>query len=865
MYLEGSRKRVPSSVLPKDPEELRDKRVLLRRGGALGDVLFVASMAATIRSQQKRCQIVFACPEWIMPLVRRIREIDTVISCKEALRIKVWESFDFLLDFAGVLERNERASYVDYFSLHKERIGIEKWPLIFPTFSFPKGSRNYIAIHVGGSNIKKKWPISYWAALLQELDKKKILYVLLGDGGDDHPECSDSARDLIGSTDLEEACKIVFGSSMLVGTDSGLLHFAGMAGIPSFSLWGAFNPRLTLPYYRDARSLQGKAECAPCSVLAPEACKNNFRCMTSLRPDYIISKVWNHPAISKAIQRERSVISVAPAATGKMFKVDVVRYFKGEKVDKFVDAKIDVSILIPNKRTAKFLPRLFTTLKENSIDVKFETVLCTDGDKAYLKSGDKEVVLSHTVGYAGANNYAFKAASKQSEFICLLNADIEVEENWLAPLVEYLRANPKAGIVGCAQYKFSGKIESLGSKWDWPSCHFPHIGYGQREHPDQNEVREREMITFSSVLMRRRVWEDVGGLDEAYVSGYWEDTDFCMKARQKGWKIYCVPQSRVKHHVGGSKAFVRGGRAQTKAIFKRRWVDTGLVDKYRAEMGVRHNKDRIVAGYIVLNEEEFIQASLESIYDFVDKIIIVEGGNQYAIKAGWCDESRRSTDSTVERIEAFPDPEQKIELIQGEWDTKVDQRNAYAEKLNHGDWLLLMDGDEVFLDKGIWRLSALMHYYDILMPGFYLFWNNFRTLGTSVWEDFLQVKAVHWKDGFHYVNHNYPSDEKGKSIVHAGHYKKWRSSAERLYCHYSWVKPLEKLRVKAEYYRHQKGHPPVIANYIDKVFLGWRRDPKMIEKKFGTHLYGAGETAQFMVKHPEAIQKRLNAGEFDWD
>jgi len=864
VYLHGPSTKLPKGTLPRDPEGLLNKRILLRRGGALGDVLFVAGVASTIRSRQKKCTIDLACPDWIMPLVRRVAEVDRVLSSKEACKQNVWEKYDFLVDFGGVLERDERTKVMDYFKLHTEHAGVERWPLVMPTFNYPKGSQNYLAIHVGGSNEKKKWPIVYWEAMLAALDRRKIAYVLLGDGGDDHPRCLDVACDLIGSTDIDDACKIVSGAALFVGTDSGLLHFAGMAGVPTFSLWGAFDPKLTLPNYKNARFVQSNLVCSPCSTLHAEDCKHAFKCMSGLKPENVFTKLWNHPKVHKAFKSGHKIIGVPPPSATIRAVVEESLFYAGESVKAFSEDASEVSILIPHKNTLRFLPRLFSTIVANTEDVAYETVLCTDGDKPYLRSGGKEVVLKRSVGYAGANNRAYAKASQSSEFICLLNADIEVEPNWLSPLITFLKENPEAGIVGSKQMKFNGKIESLGSRWEWSSMHFPHIGYGKLEHPEQDKVCEREMITFSAILIRRSVWDAVGGIDEAYAVGYWEDSHFCMKARQLGWKIFCVPQSVVKHHVGGSKAFIRGGRAHTKRLFKEQWVDTGLVDKFRAQMGIRPHKEKIVACYIVLNEEEFIQASLASIYDFADEIIIVEGGNDFAVKAGWCGKDKRSSDRTVERIKSFPDPDKKITLLQGSWKTKTDQRNAYASRLNSGDWMLLMDGDEVFLDKGLWRMSALMHHYDILMPGFYLFWNNFHTLGTSVWNDFLQTKAVKWRRGFKYINHNCPSDASGKLIVRNGQYKKWRSSAEKLYCHYSWVKPLDKLRAKAEYYRHQGGHPPVVGDYIDRVFLAWRDDPQTVERRFGTHPYGAGETEMYKLEHPASIARLLAAGKFNW-
>ena len=866
VYNRGPVKPMPRGVLPSAPLGIAQKRILLRRGGALGDVLFSTVVASTIRSQQSRCSITFACSDWIAPLVRRIPEIDNVVSISDARRPEFIKGFDYFIDFTGVLEGNSAAKNTDYFQLHLERAGIEGWPLVMPNFKLPSGSKNYLAIHVGGSNDKKKWPISHWNALIKDLEMRSVRFVLLGDGGDCHPDVSDPQSDLIGSTDIVEACKIVAGAALFVGTDSGLLHFAGMNGVPTFSLWGAFNPLLTIPNYDNASYVSWNIECSPCLELNPKSCRCGFRCMTALKPQMVYTKLWNHSAIAHAVHRENAVISV-PAPSHIEMNSNAKYFHAGQSVDKLPEDRgsVDVSIIIPNKNTAKFLPALYDTIDKNTGKVSYEIVLVTDGDAPYKPQVGTEIVLEQTLGYSGANNAAFAVADKGSEFICLLNADVEVEENWLQPLVDFLRMNEDVGIAGSMQHRFNGRIESLGSRWDWSTEHFPHIGYGKIKHPDMDAPCEREMITFSAVLIRRDVWTQVGGLDTIFGAGYWEDSNFCLKARELGWRIFCVPESKVKHHVGGSKSVPRGMRERNQKIFRNRWVYNGLVDKFRHQIGIRHHKNKIVACYIVLNEEEYIQASLESIYDFVDEIVVVEGGNNYAIDAGLCGADKRSTDHTVERIQSYPDPQKKIKLIQGDWATKTDQRNAYADRLRAGDWMFLMDGDEVFFEDGLWRASALMHHFDIIMPGFYLFWNDFYTIGTSVWESFLQTKIVHWREDFKYINHNCPSDSTGKLIVRNPAYKKWRHQGERLYAHYSWVKPVDKLRAKAEYYRHQKGHSPVVSDYMEKVFLAWRTDPKTVEHRFGTHLYGGGETRRFDRAHPDAIAKRIESGEFTWD
>ncbi len=96
---------------------------------------------------------------------------------------------------------------------------------------------------------------------------------------------------------------------------------------------------------------------------------------------------------------------------------------------------------------------------------------------------------------------------------------------------------------------------------------------------------------------------------------------------------------------------------------------------------------------IVLNGMPFIEYSLKSVYDFAHEIIIVEGAVENCMFAANADGS--STDGTVEFIESFPDPQNKIKLVRSRWPEKCEMQN---EALKHvtGDYVWLIDSDEVY-------------------------------------------------------------------------------------------------------------------------------------------------------------------------
>ena len=185
-------------------------------------------------------------------------------------------------------------------------------------------------------------------------------------------------------------------------------------------------------------------------------------------------------------------------------------------------------------------------------------------------------------------------------------------------------------------------------------------------------------------------------------------------------------------------------------------------------------------------------------------------------------------------------------------------RGEYAKRLSAGDWMLLLDADEVFTDEGLWRMSALMRSADVVMPAFHLVWNDMRTLGTGRWDEFPQVKAVRWRAGWGYSrDHNCPTDARGAHVTALPGVRTVRTK-ERLYFHYSWAgKTDEKLRMKCRYYVAQNGAEVFPPDYFDRVFLPWREGDeevrRRLESECGTHPYGGGGTARFEGGHPTPV------------
>ncbi len=269
--------------------------------------------------------------------------------------------------------------------------------------------------------------------------------------------------------------------------------------------------------------------------------------------------------------------------------------------------------------------------------------------------------------------------------------------------------------------------------------------------------------------------------------------------------------------------------ARNHEEFKKRWVRTSKVCHY----------PKIAACYITKDCEEFIEASIKSIYDFVSKIIVVDN---------------LSKDKTLDILEKFNDPQKKITVISREFKTKTEQRNVYCQMLDGQDYCLVVDSDEVWDGENIRKVEHLI-FSNSEVPAFQFnfvdFWKDLGHVSKGIWESFVGRKSLinlNLCGKIKYENHTLPVLDNGENIPSV-------FVQDIKFFHYSYVRSNEEIKKKIDYYI-QTGTPGFQQqkDWYEKIWLGWDKNPIEIETKYGTHLFGGGHTELFTGIHPEVMK-----------
>lgn len=160
------------------------------------------------------------------------------------------------------------------------------------------------------------------------------------------------------------------------------------------------------------------------------------------------------------------------------------------------------------------------------------------------------VSVGENRGFSGANNLGVSVS--RAPYLLLLNSDvIAVEPGWLQKMLAAIEDRPEVGIVGARLFYPSGAIQHDGMAFDWNADLQAHInkhpGMGLEPPPPRVGASPRLAVTGACMLIARELYQRLGGLDEGFLVGDFEDSDLCLKVRDAGLSIVCIEDVNLVH------------------------------------------------------------------------------------------------------------------------------------------------------------------------------------------------------------------------------------------------------------------------------------------------------------------------------
>lgn len=235
---------------------------------------------------------------------------------------------------------------------------------------------------------------------------------------------------------------------------------------------------------------------------------------------------------------------------------------------------LDLSIIIVNYNAKEFLKKCIASILDN-IDGKldYEIIVIdnasTDGSPSVISSAlggsnFKIILNKKNVGFSKANNQGIKA-SQESRYVLFLNPDTIVKKNTIERMIKFMDSHKEAGASTCKLVMLNGEIDDASHRgFPTPWNALSHFSGLEKLFPksklfagyslgwkDLNKLHEIDALAGAFMLVRREAGIDAKWWDEDYFF-YGEDIDFCYMLKQKGWKIYYVPEVFVTHYKGVS-------------------------------------------------------------------------------------------------------------------------------------------------------------------------------------------------------------------------------------------------------------------------------------------------------------------------
>ena len=312
-----------------------------------------------------------------------------------------------------------------------------------------------------------------------------------------------------------------------------------------------------------------------------------------------------------------------------------------------------VSIIIPVHNFFNYTYNCIYSILNDKTTIPYEIIIANDIStddtklltKKYFTNITNIYILNNKKKYNFVMNCNKAVKFSRGKYILFLNSDTEVHKEWLTFLFRLIEKDDTIGMVGSKLIYPSGQLQEAGGIV-WNDGDPDNFGkWNKADLPEYNYVKEVDYISGASIIIRKSIWEKIGGFDENFSPAYYEDTDFAFKLRKFGYKVMYQPKSVVMHHRGisngknitsGIKRYLIINRKKFIAKWKNelKWQPLKGNDTFNArDRGYNKNRILVIDNYVPNFDKNFINRfSLLCLDIFQDiGLLITFLGDEYQI------------------------------------------------------------------------------------------------------------------------------------------------------------------------------------------------------------------------------------------
>ena len=234
-------------------------------------------------------------------------------------------------------------------------------------------------------------------------------------------------------------------------------------------------------------------------------------------------------------------------------------------------------MIITNWNGRKLLKACLASLFENTSYPNCHVIVVDDGsvdgsaEMVETEFPDAKLIRNmKNQGFAKSNNFGIKyALTRGAQYVLLLNSDIIiVGKEWLPIMIGVTESDGSIGILGCKLLYPNGRLQHAGGIVGVNG--FRHRGIKEKDAGQYDKVQTVDYVTGAAFLIKAEVIRQIGFLDEEFSPLYFEEIDWCVRARFYGFKVVYSPVPALIHKGRSTTRLL--SKRKTDFYYKRNWI-----------------------------------------------------------------------------------------------------------------------------------------------------------------------------------------------------------------------------------------------------------------------------------------------------